>query len=69
MRPHELRQMLEGEVREAVERLLAEGGAIDAAAVAGAVLERHQLRDEVQARLDFLWRYLEAYVGFLAAIR
>lgn len=68
MRPHELRQLLEADVRAALEDRRASGQAVEPLVVVGSVLERHQHRDEVQGRLEFLWSYLESYVVLLETL-
>ena len=68
MRPHELRQLLEAEVRADLEATRANGQAVDPLFVAGTVLSRHQHRDELQGRLDYLWTYLESYVVLLETL-
>lgn len=65
LRPHDLRQLLEQELRAAWDETRAKGYSIDPALLIGAVLERHQHKEEVKQRLEFLWAHLEAYVGFL----
>ena len=64
-RPHELRQLLEEEVRAAWDETRAKGYSIDPALLIGAVLERHQHKEGVKERLQLLWAHLEAYVGNL----
>jgi hypothetical protein len=69
LRPHELRELLEREVRAAFEQQLAAGEALDAALLAGTVLNRYQGLPEVQQRLAFLWVHLEAYASMLIVER
>jgi hypothetical protein len=68
MRPHELRQLLESEVRAALEDARASAQAVDPLYLVGTVLARHQHRDDVRGRLEFLWTYLEAYVLLLETL-
>jgi hypothetical protein len=65
LRPHELRELLEQEVRAAWEETRSKGYSMDPTLLIGAVLERHQHKEEVKQRLEFLWAHLEAYVGSL----
>jgi hypothetical protein len=60
-----LRSQLEAEVRAAVADAHAQGHPVDSLLLVGTVLERHQHREEVQGRIEFLWSYLEAYVALL----
>jgi hypothetical protein len=66
--PCELRALLEREVRTAFDEALARAAPIDPLLLVGLVLARHQHRDEVKRRLEFLWCYLEAYVGLLVIL-
>jgi hypothetical protein len=68
MRPHELRQLLEVEVRAALDDTRASGQAVDPLFLVATVLARHQHRDEIQGRLEFLWSYLESYVVLLETL-
>lgn len=63
-----LRQLLEAEVRAAFDEARAKGHPVDSLLLVGNVLERHRHRHEVQAQLEFLWSYLEAYVAFLETL-
>ena len=69
LRPHELRELLEREVREAFEQLRADDAPIDPSALAAMVLDRHQALPEVRERLAFLWMHLEAYAQSLTGPR
>jgi len=68
LRPHELRLMLEDEVRQMYDQTRALEQAVDPMLLVGTVLAKHQHRPDVQRRLEFLWTYLEAYVALLAAL-
>jgi hypothetical protein len=68
MRPHELRQLLEAEIRAALDETHANDQPVDPLYLVGTVLARHQHRAEVQGRLEFLWTYLETYVLLLATL-
>jgi hypothetical protein len=61
--PGELRYLLESEARLLSERLRASQKPVVPAAVAGAVLERHQALAIVRVRVSWLWRHLEQFVA------
>ena len=65
MQLHELRGLLEQELRAAFNEAHASGRAIDPRNLVALVLERHRHRQEVRRHLAFLGSYLEAYVGLM----
>jgi hypothetical protein len=66
-RYHELRELLEREIRIAFDEAQARGRPIDRLLLVGTVLGRHLQEEEVRARLELLWTVLDAYVVYLAA--
>jgi len=65
LHPHDLRLLLEEEVRAAWDETRAKGYSIDPMLLIGTVLERHQHKEGVKQRLEFLWAHLEAFVDDL----